>query len=72
MDFCIAFTSVRGSMVSTITGIYAGRFGNQILKEAREQSFLHNMQASSNTHPASNSMKTRAISVAVKWPGQTV
>jgi len=30
------------------------------------------VQTSSSTHPASNLMKTRALSVAVKWPGQTV
>jgi hypothetical protein len=36
MDFCISFKSVRGSTVSTITRIYAGRSGVQILGGARE------------------------------------
>jgi len=68
----MTFKSVWGSMVSTITRIYAARSGVQILEGARELSFLQNIQASSSAHPASNSMKTRAFSLAVKWPGQTV
>ena len=44
MDFCIAFTSVRGSMVSTITRTCAGRSGVQILDGARELCLLQNIQ----------------------------
>jgi len=69
MDFCITLKSVRGSMVSTITRIYAGR--SEILDRARELSFLQNIQASYSTHPASNSVKTKAFCLAVKWTGQT-
>jgi len=72
MDLCITFTPLRGSMVSTITRIYTGRSGVQILDAARELSFLQNIQASSCAHTASNSINTRAISLAVKWQGQTV
>jgi hypothetical protein len=72
MDFCISFKLVIGSMISTITRIYAGRSGFQILDAARELSFLQNIQASSSYHPASNSMKNTAFSVELKWPGQTV
>jgi hypothetical protein len=54
-----------------MTKIYAARSGVQILAEARELSLLQNIQTISSTHPASNSMKTRAFSLAVKWPGQT-
>jgi hypothetical protein len=70
MDLCISFKSLRGSMVSTITRIYAGRSGVQILDGARKLSFIQNIQPS--YQPASNSMKNRAFSVAVKWPGQVV
>jgi len=72
MDFCIAFTSVKGRIISTITRICAGRSGIQILDGARELCLLQNIEASPSGHPASNSTKTRAISAAVKWPGQTV
>jgi len=72
MDFCITFKSVRGSMFNTITRTYAGRSGVQFLDGAREQFVLKNIQASSSTHPASNSMKTTAFCLAMKWPGQTV
>ena len=72
MDFYITSKSVRGSTISTITRIYAGRSGVQILVEEKEQSFPKNIQPSSITHRASNSMKTTAISVAIKWPGQPV
>jgi hypothetical protein len=72
MDICITFKSVSGSMISAITRIYTGRSGVQILDRARELSFLQNIQASYSTHAASNSVKTRAFSLAVKWLGQTV
>jgi len=72
MDICITLKSVRGSMVSTITRIYARRTGVQILDGAIELSFLQNIQSSSSAHPASNRMKTRGISLAVKWQVQTV
>jgi len=72
MDFCITLKSVGSSMVSTITRIHTGRSGVQILDGTGELSFVQNIQASSCTHPPSNSMNTRAISLAVKWPGQTV
>jgi len=55
-----------GSIVSTMTIIYAGRSGFQILAGTRELSLLQNNQTSSSTHPASISMKTRALSLAVK------
>ena len=57
---------------STMTRIYAGRSGVQILAEAIELSLLQNIQTCSSTQPASNSIQTRAFSLAVKWPGQTV
>jgi hypothetical protein len=57
MDSCITFKSVRGSMFSTITRIYAGISGVQIFNREREVSLLQNIQASSSTHPVSNSMK---------------
>ena len=72
MNFCITLKSVRGSMVSTITRIYAGRSEVQILDGARELSLLQNIQVSSCAQPASNSKNTRDISQAVKWPGHTV
>jgi len=72
MDFRIDFTSVRGSIISTITRICAGRSGVQIMDGARELCLLQNVEASSRAHPASNTTKTRAISAAVTWPGQTV
>jgi hypothetical protein len=72
MDPFIIFKSVRGSTVSTVTRIYDGRSGVQILEGARELSLLQNIQISSSTHPVSNSMKTKAFSVAVKWPWQTL
>jgi len=72
MEFCIAFTSVRDSIVSTIIRICIGRSGVQILDRGKALFLLQNIHASSSTHPASNTMKNRAISVAVKWPGQIV
>jgi hypothetical protein len=47
------FKSVWDSTVSTVTRIYAGRSGVQILAEVRELPLLQNTQASSGTHPAS-------------------
>ena len=70
-DFSFAFRSVRSSMVSTITRICPGRSGVQILQEPREPYLLQNIQASSSAHASSMSTKTRAISAALKWPGQT-
>jgi hypothetical protein len=55
-----------------MTRIYAGGSGVQILAEARELSLLQNIQISSITHPASNSIKTRAFSLGVKWQEQTI
>jgi hypothetical protein len=52
-------------MVSTITRIYAGRSGVQIFGGARELSFLQNIPPRSSYHPASNSIKNTAFSVAV-------
>ena len=54
-DFCIIFKSVWGSIVSTVTRIYDGRSGVQILAGAKDLSFFQNNQTSSSTHPASNS-----------------
>jgi len=71
-DICIIFKSVRSSTVSTMTRIYAGRYGVQILARAREVCILQNIQTTFSTHPASNPVKTRDFSLAVKWPGQTV
>jgi hypothetical protein len=72
-DFCIIFKSVSGSsIVSKMTKIYAGRSGVQILAGAIELSIVQNIQISSSTHSASISMKSRAFSLAVKWPVQTV
>jgi hypothetical protein len=64
-DFCFIFKSVSGSTVST-TQIYAGRSGVQILPGAMKLSVLQNIQTNSRIHPASNSMKSRAFSLAVK------
>jgi hypothetical protein len=72
MDFCIIIKSPCSSTVSTMTRIHAGRIGVQISAEARELSLLQNIQTSSSTHIASNSTKTTVLSLAVKWPGQTV
>ena len=44
-----------GTLVSTMTRIYAGRSGVQISAGAIELSLLQNMQTSSSTHPASYS-----------------
>jgi len=55
-----------------MTRIYAGRYGVQILARAREVCILQNIQTTFSTHPASNPVKTRDFSLAVKWPGQTV
>jgi len=72
MDFHIAFQPAWGSTISTVTRIYTGRSKVQIFTEARELALLQNIQTSSSAHLASNSMKTAAFSVAVKWPEQTV
>ena len=53
--------SVWGSTVSTMTRIYTGRCGVQILSEAGQLYFLQNIQTSSSAQPASNSMKTTAF-----------
>jgi len=66
------FKSVWSTTVSTITRIYAGRSAVQFLAEAREVFHHQNIQTTSSAHPACNSMKTTAFSLAVKWPGQTV
>jgi len=71
-SFSIIFKSIWASIFSTVTRIFTGRYGVQILAGARELSPLQNIQTSSSTHLASNSMKTTAFSLAVKWPGQTV
>jgi hypothetical protein len=55
-----------------MTRIYTGRSEVQILADATELSLLQNIQTNSNTHPASNLMKTGTFSLAEKWPGQTV
>jgi hypothetical protein len=70
--FCIIFISVHGSTVSTMTRIYTGKSGIQILARAREIHILENIQTSSSAHTVSNSMKNRAFSLTVKWSGQTV
>ena len=72
MDFCVIFKSVCGSTVSIVTRIYTARPEVQILAGTKEQSPLQNILTRSSTHPASTSLKTRAFSLAVKWPGQTV
>ena len=72
IDFWIIFKQVWGSTLSTMTSIYPWRFSGQILVEAIELSLLQNIQTSSSAHPASNSMKTTAFSLAVKWPVQTL
>jgi hypothetical protein len=61
-----------GRIVSTMTRIYTGRSGVQKLVETKELYFHQNIQTISSAHPATNSMKTTAFSLAVKWPGQTV
>ena len=71
-ECCIIFKSLSGSStVSKMTRIYTGRSGVQILAGAIELSIVQNIQTSSSTHPASNSMKSRAFSLTVKWPVQT-
>jgi len=54
-DFRVIFKSVCGSTVSTMTRIYTGRYGVQILAQTTELSPLQNIQTSSSTHPASKS-----------------
>ena len=66
-DICIIFKTPWSSTVSTVTRIYAGRYGVQILAGTWELSVLPNIHTSSSTHPASNSMKTKTFSLAVKW-----
>jgi len=63
--FCTFFKQVWGSTFSTMTSTDTGRSGVQISAGTREQ---QNIQTSSSAHPASNSMKTRTFSLAVKWP----
>jgi len=55
-----------------MTRIYTAISGVQILAEIRELYPLQSFQTTSGAHPASNSMKTTAFSLAVKWPKQTV
>jgi hypothetical protein len=62
------FKSVWGSTFNTMTRIYAGRTGVQNLAEATELYLLQNIPTSSSNHQGCNSMKTRAISMAIKWP----
>jgi len=72
MNFCITLKSVRGSTVSTITGIYAQRSEVQILDAAIQLSLHSNIHASYCAQTTSNSTNTRAISQAVMWSGHTV
>jgi hypothetical protein len=69
MDYFIIFKSGWGNIGSTLARIYAGRSVVQILAGARKLTLLQNIQPSSSAQPASNSMKTTASSLAVKWPG---
>jgi len=55
-----------------MTRIYTETAAVQILAGKREPSLLQYIHTSSSTHPASNPMKTRAISPEVKWAVQTV
>jgi len=55
-----------------MTRIYAGISGVQNLAGTIELALLQNINARSSTRPASNSMETRALPQAVKWPVQTV
>jgi len=72
MDFCIIFKSVCGSTVSTMTtNIHWNIWGSKLGRN-KALSLLQNIYTSSNTHPASNSRKSRAISLAGKWQVQTV
>ena len=63
-DFCIFCKSVCGSIFSTMTSIYTGRSGVQILAETTELSLLKNLQTSSSAHPASNSSSFSGSEVA--------
>jgi hypothetical protein len=63
-DFRRFFKPACGSILSTMTWIYAGRSGVQISAEARELSHLQNIQASSSAHPASNTSFFSASKVA--------
>jgi len=49
-----------------MTTIYTEISGVHILAGTRDLSLLQNIQTSSSAHPASNSMKTIAFSLAVK------
>jgi hypothetical protein len=61
-----------GAAVSTMTWIYAGRSGVQILAGATELSILQNIQDQLQ-HPTSLQFnKIQSFSLAVKWPEQTV
>ena len=68
--FRIIYNSVWSSTDSTMTRIYTGRSGVQILAEARELFHHQNIQTSSSTNPAFNSIKTTAFPVAVKGQGR--
>ena len=58
MDICITIKPVCGS---TMTRIYIGISGVQILAASTELSLLQNIQTSSSAHPASNSTETRDL-----------
>jgi len=72
MDFCLIYKSVCSSTDCTMTRIYTGRSGVQILAHATAHSLLQNIQTSSSAHPAFNSMTTTAFSLAVNWPMPTI
>jgi hypothetical protein len=49
------------STVITMSKIYTGRFGVQILAPATELSLFQIIHTNSSTHPASNSMKNQSF-----------
>jgi hypothetical protein len=55
-----------------MTSKHTGISGIQILARAREIHILENIQTSSSAHPASKSVTTRDLSMAVKWSWQSL
>jgi hypothetical protein len=67
MDFCIIFKSVHCSTVSTVTGIYNGRFGGSNL--GRSKRIISSPKLPDLLqHPPTLQLNFSGS----KWPGQTV
>ena len=60
-DSCVYFFPLgdKSSVVSIVTGQWAGQFGVQIQVGARDFSHLQNIQTGPGAHPSSYSLSTR-------------